>query len=336
MFGIRELKNRIEITKTTVECPVIGCPYRVERQRNSFKREERFYCPTHRIYISPTTFEYQNDKDNLLWKNPADIALLETIKATKRESRITRDNSEDALTWNVFRFLELSHLLPQLMSSVVQGEHDPMEVIYWSYSQKINGAWPKLNEARKMFGETLQRSSEPDLIAVSDRGLFFIEAKLTATNDTIPNEKRSQTKYLVGGDRWYEKVITKDYEEVAIKAKKYELLRFWLLGSWLAKEMGKEFYLINIVLSERERNIEQQIDPFICQTPSRRFKRITWEEIRTYVADHAPTSIEKSALLAYYKNKSLGYNRFGEIQRAFSPIKKEARLNENNFQTTED
>jgi len=29
---------------------------------------------------------------------------------------------------------------------------------------------------------------------------------------------------------------------VAIKEKKYELLRFWLLGSWLANELGLDYY----------------------------------------------------------------------------------------------
>jgi len=199
-----------------------------------------------------------------------------------------------------------------------------MEVIYWSYSQNVKGTWPKLDEARTEFGETPQRGSEPDLIAVSDKGLFFIEAKLMATNDTMPSDKNNRKKYLVGGDEWYKKVFSTNYEMIAIEAKKYELFRFWLLGSWLAKEIGKEFYLINVVISERENNIEKLFTPFIYQTPNRQFKRIAWEEILTYISDTAPVSMEKNTLLAYFENKTIGYNRFNEIQRAFSPITKEA------------
>lgn len=324
MFGMRELKPRIENTSTTVECPVIGCHYRVERQRKSFKREDKFRCPVHRIYISPTTFEYENDMDNLLWRSTADLALLDSIKAAKRESRITRENSEDALTWNVFRYLETSGQLGHLLSEVTRGEHRRTELIYWSYSQNTRGAWPELNKARKEFGEHLQRSSEPDLIAVSDKGLFFIEAKLMASNDTMPSDKNNRKKYLVGGDEWYKKVFSANYEAIAVEAKKYELFRFWLLGSWLAKEIGKEFYLINVVLSEREKHIEQQFAPFIYQTPNRQFKRIAWEEIRSYISKFAPASLEKSTLWAYFDNKTIGYNRFGGIQRAFTPIEKEA------------
>ena len=65
--------------------------------------KQLFKCPKHNIYISPTTFEYQSELDNLLWKDEADLDLLDRTKGVKRESRIARDRSEDAVTWNVFR-----------------------------------------------------------------------------------------------------------------------------------------------------------------------------------------------------------------------------------------
>src|SRR3972149_287869 len=99
MHGLRDLKPHIKITPNNVECPIRECTKFVERQRRFFKREERFRCSEHKIYISPTTFEYDCEEDNLLWKSTADLALLKAIKTGKRESRIARDNSEDALSW---------------------------------------------------------------------------------------------------------------------------------------------------------------------------------------------------------------------------------------------
>ena len=115
MYGKETLKSKIEITEETVECPVKNCKNKVPRQRGKFKREEKFKCPFHNIYISATTFEYENELDNLLWKTEDDIDLLNRIKELKRESRITRDNSEDALTWNVFRFLEKNNLIGEFL-----------------------------------------------------------------------------------------------------------------------------------------------------------------------------------------------------------------------------
>ncbi len=317
MFGVRDLKPKIDISQYSVECPVIGCSERVERQRNSFKREERFHCSEHKIYISPSTFEYDYEIDNLLWKNEADVSLLEAVKRVKRESRISRDNSEDAISWNIFRYLEDTNQVAKLLSWVTQTGQHLIELIYWSYSQKDNGAWSELNKARKEFGEKLQRSSEPDLIALTDTALFFIEAKLTATNNTSPSGSNNGTNYLAGGNKWHKKVFVSDFNTVAIKAKKYELFRFWLLGSWLANKMKLDFCQVNLVLTKRETDIEKRISPHIQIETNRQFKRVTWEEIYNFIAENAPEDHNKSVIQEYFRNKTIGYNRFGELQKAF-------------------
>ena len=80
MFGLSDLKQQIEITETTVECPVKGYSIKVPRQRNVFTRNEKFKCPHHNIYISPSTFKYQREEDNLLLKDKHDLALLSEVK----------------------------------------------------------------------------------------------------------------------------------------------------------------------------------------------------------------------------------------------------------------
>ena len=80
MFGLSDLKQQIEITETTVESPVKRCSIKVPRQRNVFTRNEKFKCPHHNIYISPSTFKYQREEDNLLLKDKHDLALLSEIK----------------------------------------------------------------------------------------------------------------------------------------------------------------------------------------------------------------------------------------------------------------
>jgi hypothetical protein len=276
-------------------------------------------CPDHKIYISPSTFEYDSEKENVLWQNEADLDLLKKVKKDKRESRIARDNSEDALTWNIFRYLENNNQLVNLVSHVGQVSYSNAELIYWSYFPKMKGAWEGLKTARAKFGENSALGSEPDLIAVTDKSLFFIEAKLTATNNTSPSNQNNPQKYRTGGDYWYEKVFRSDFDAVAIQAKKYELLRFWLLGSWLAKEMDRTFYLLNIVLSERDKEIEEQFIPHIKVDRQRQFKRLSWEEIYRYIADNAPDSRDKQKLTEYFQNKTIGY-RSGNLQKAFSAL----------------
>lgn len=318
MLGFQELKPKISTTSTKVECPVLGCRNSVERQRSSFRCEMRFQCPVHRIYISPSTFEYPDERDNLLWKSEEDLALLAAIKTVKRESRMARDNSEDALTWNVFRYLETANLLGGLLSSFTGHEQGRIDLIYWSYSQNEHATWPMLNNARHEFGEHLQRGSEPDLIAVTDRTLLFLEAKLTATNQTSPSDPDNHKKYLKGGEEWFKRVFSTDFDTVALKAEKYELLRFWLLGSWMAAQMGLDFYLVNIVPAAREADIETLFVPQIRLSDNRQFKRLVWEDIYSWVAGHSSDSEEKCQWISYFEQKTVGYDQHQNLQKAFS------------------
>ena len=317
MLGVKELKGGIEITETTIECPVKGCSEKVERQREVLKRKEKFKCPKHNIYISPSTFEYQSELDNLLWKDKADLHLFEKIKRVKRESRIARDNSEDAVTWNVFRFLERNNLVEITLSSIIGVTLKSSQVIYWSYSQTENSSWSELDEARKEFGEEIKRSSEPDIIIKTNNALLFIEAKLTAGNETVPSDMRNSKRYEIGGDNWFSKVFKSDYKTVAIVEKKYELLRFWLLGTWIAKQQDLNFSLVNLVLSERDRNIGTIFKKHICENQRMKFIRITWEDIYQQILNSGLPRRDKDKMIKYFRNKTIGYDSNGELQKAF-------------------
>ena len=117
MNNSENLKSRLIITDTTVECPVTSCTHTVKRQRGSFRCAEEFKCPEHEIFISPSTFAYADEWQNLLWKSQKDIDLLNNIYRCKREHRLHHNNSEDAVSWNVFRYLESTNLLNQLKRS---------------------------------------------------------------------------------------------------------------------------------------------------------------------------------------------------------------------------
>ena len=320
MYDLKDLKEKINITETTVECPVKDCDVIVERQRKSFKREERFYCPKHKIYISPSTFEYQNESDNFLWENRDDMELLKKIKTVKRESRMARDNSEDSLSWNVFRFLEKDQLLEKVMEATLGVPIKSPEIIYWSYSQKDETGWPALNDAREYFGEKLRRGSEPDIIIKTENALFFIEAKLTASNKTAPTNLDDAKKYEERDKDFYSQIFKSDFNTVAVQEKKYELLRFWLLGNWIAKEKNLGFYLIDLVLEEKDQDIESTFGQLIKQDKNKRFIRITWEDIYEQILNHGTSLNDSNKIIEYFKNKTIGYNGYGKLQKAFSIV----------------
>ena len=320
MLDSKELKDIIKVTETTVECPVKGCREKVARKRRSSKQEEKFKCPKHNIYISPSTFEYRNWLDNILWKEKDDLDLFKRVKKVKRESRIAHNNSEDAVTWNVFRFLEKNTLLSGFLAELSKSDVKNPEIIYWSYSQSEQDAWSELQEARKEFETRPKKGSEPDIIIKTDSILFFVEAKLTANNTTVFKWRNSQAqeKYETGGNEWYKEVFHSDFETIAISEKKYELLRFWLIGSWIAQRLQLDFCLVNLVLSDREKDIEKTFGIHIKQNQRRRFIRITWEDIYAYILHSNSSSRGKAIIKRYFRNKTIGYDGLGKLQKAFS------------------
>jgi hypothetical protein len=318
MFGASDLKSEIEVTEISVECPVRDCETIVPRQRGKFQRSKDFFCPKHGIYISPSTFEYCTYTDNLLWKDETDLDLLRRIAIAKRESRIAHDNSEDALTWSVFRFLEKENLLSNYLSKLSNIEERNLEVMYWSYSQSELTAWSKLVQARQEFERNPAKGSEPDIIIKSDKTLFVIEAKFNAGNNTVSRSKDPlvKEKYVNGGFGWYQNVFKSDFEALAVNYRKYELLRFWLLGSWMAHHQDLKFVLINLVPSEKEKDIESKFKRHIKEDIDRTFLRLTWESIYGFI--HEAANPKKDSILEYFRNKTAGYNQERKLQRAFS------------------
>lgn len=317
MFSLQDLKAKINITSDSVECPVKGCQTIVERQRKKFKTEQKFQCKTHQIFIGPSTFEYPDEFHNLLWKDKEDLDLLGRIKRVKRESRIARDNSEDAVTWNVYRFLEKKGLVKPLIKKTIGTDQDNPELIYWSYSQTEKCGWGELNQSRDEFGESQRRSTEPDIIITTGQSLFFIEAKLKSGNKTEPSHPEDHKKYETGGQNWHERVFNTNYETVAIQDRKYELMRMWLIGTWIAQKTDKDFWLVNLVRKECEKNIETEFKKHIIENSHRNFVRATWEDIYDFIAGTKKTE-DRDAFLSYFRNKTLGYDPKGRIIKAFS------------------
>jgi len=319
MYGMIDLKSILTITDSEVSCPFHDCQCMVKRQRRTFTCKPEFHCDKHEIFISPSTFEYDSPKSNILW----DYDCL-TANTSKRESRIRRDNSEDAVTWNVFRYLERQDLLLPYLSDLVKDSKIHLtqaKAIYWSHDRDTNQPWKWLMDARKTFELVPAKGSEPDLIVLTDKILFIIETKMMAKNNTQPSNPKSMEKYVNGGNRWWKTAFVDgaDYDQIAVHEKKYELMRFWLLGTWMAKQLNVDFRLINLLRGqdEEEKDIEDRFRKFLPIQSQANFRRVTWENIYKFIQGQPQQSLEKDTIQRYFKEKTVGY-RDGTLQKAFA------------------
>lgn len=323
MYRLSDLKEKINVTDSKVDCPIRGCNEIVDRKRRLGNEGKNFKCTIHKIQITPSTFIYEFHFDNLLWIDEEDKKLLECIFEAKRECRMSSENSEDALTWNVFRYLEKNELFSSLLNDISNNHHEIIDVIYWSYSKNEKKLWSCLKKARLEFGETIERGSEPDIIIRTDKTLFFIEAKFFSPNrtsgygDTLEKHINNLKKYLCGGDKLFESLFASDYESI-VNDQKYELMRFWILGTWVAKNLNLKFQLINLVLENRELNIESEFGNHLIPNCNNTFSRYSWESIYSLINSSNNHSIDSLLILDYFKCKAAGYDYKGRLKNAFN------------------
>jgi hypothetical protein len=231
-------------------------------------------------------------------------------------SRLGRERSEDAVTYNVFRPLERLGLLDEYLSQVTGMAREQLRLIYWSYSPWDGGAWPCLDQARAVFGEEEGRGSEPDLVAVGEKTLYFIEVKLTAWNRTTPSDGFVRSSYTNNADAWFDRVFTASAHEIAIRARKYELMRFWLLGSWIAQRTGRSFALVSLNPASHKENLADDLGRYLIQDNRRQFSATTWEDLAKWIRAHGDVDDELLRIHGYLCDKTAGYDGLGNLQRA--------------------
>ena|GEM_PF-4632902 len=105
--------------------------------------------------------------------------------------------------------------------------------------------------------------------------------------------------------------------EDIIDAGYYQLMRFWLIGAWIAEKQNLNFYLLNLVRENDEKHIEMEFGEYIRQNEKRRFLRLAWENIYKYISATDLFSEDKNKILEYLENKTVGYYR-NELRKAFS------------------
>ena len=327
-YGLSDLRPvRIE-RGGEIACHVEGCRTFRPRQRQHFVAREEFLCPEHGIYLSRTTFQYKDHWRNLLWRDECDGRLMSAIARTKRTTaRLGRERDEDALTWNVVRAFHREGKLTALAEVLIAGlgpqppEAEP-SIIYWG-SDGIGGRWALLGQAQNEFGEQAERGTEPDLaLWWPGKLLVFVEAKFCSGNQTTPSLTPAEQDHrpcAYGGHKGFAAAFKSDYNEIAVSRKKYELMRMWLLGSWIAEQEGACFCLVNLVRWGEETSIEETFGEQFCrQTGRRTFCRATWETIWDALPEIGLSHDTRQTLEAYLRNKTCGYGADGVLLAAFA------------------
>jgi len=271
-------------------------------------------CPDHRIKVRPTpggfTYVYDDFSQNLLWKDADDRRRLDAILRGKRESRMGHEHSEDAVTWNVFRFFERHACLSPAIKKISSCPTDEPLTVFWTTNDGC--LWEPCRVCSDDIPEKTFARSEPDLMFLWEHKLLVvIEAKFRSPNRSGSDAKkraeelRKSRPYIEHASRY----LNREGAEEAVRGGWYELLRNWALGTTLKDTLGCEaFVLVNLLRRRHEsahrENPRQDFAERACVlTPDSRFVVAYWEDLvaaAPSICDHPDSGL----LVNWARNKS--------------------------------
>jgi hypothetical protein len=271
-------------------CPVRGCV-------------EASPCSTHHIAVHSTrggyTYVYDEPCRNLLWIDPPDQERLDAILRCKRESRMEHEHSEDAVSWNVFRFFERHDCLePAIRTICACPDGEPLTVFWTTHHGRV---WEPYRCCSDRIPEKANARSESDLIFVWEHKLVIvIEAKFRSRNRSDPSKREDELRksqpYIEHASRY----LNPEGVEDAVRDGWYELLRNWVLGMELKDTLACEkFVMVNLLRKRHEKehgeNPRRDFAERACVlTPDRRFVVAYWEDLvaaAASICDHPDSGL---------------------------------------------
>ncbi|WP_273834057.1 hypothetical protein [Guptibacillus sedimenti] len=168
-------------------------------------------------------FEYDDFRDNLLIDkyNP----ILPAMRNMKTK-HLRSENSEDAITWNVFKSLQQinpRHWYPELISKGInQTKYSPKQLVptdQLPHNLTIN-LWQTIKPPSPLLDNQPEGPTEVDVIIESEKFVWFIEAKFKSdiATKTTHNHSRNQvlrnidvgSHYAKGKDFYFSLLILED------------------------------------------------------------------------------------------------------------------------------
>ncbi len=303
------------------KCPVKNCHYK------------KPFCSEHGLRIHRDTFVYENGrrkedkktaiKRNLMFNPEYYIANILYKSGKVGAHKLCHENSEDAVTYNVFTALLADKIaLKQLASSITKEEiYGELDLCLWGNKIDLKNNRCVFDPSLKEFRDILEKNkgikTEPDIMLVASKKLVIcIEAKFGSKN--LVAEKKEQIV-----ERYYTKneIIKEEKDKIFdlhdLRTPFYEqLFRNLVFAASMVKLAGTEMWYVVNLRSQHIMNLKKgepeslpvvrNIRSILKPKYKKRFLHLTWEEIYDKCV-RGNASLHN--LSWYMKNKTLNCRR---------------------------
>jgi len=213
-----------------------------------------------------------------------------------------RNNSEDALTWNVFRFLQQSKIGLRFISEVFEVS-EIQNVLFWGMDAEASGEEQQLVNIliRTIDGKHRGTVTEPDLIFISEKEVCFVECKLNQNGNTSPwrttNAQSSEKRMNVYREVLPELIHLDDWINV------YQMIRQYIYAKVLGKILGKQPRVYPLINERHQEILQPYYSSLLNWDKDNIFHDfLTWQTILKRIRS---SSIDDKEILLQKMNDSL-------------------------------
>jgi hypothetical protein len=293
-YGTEDLCPELHVTPgppKRIRCFVKGC---TQMLRPPTRRGGGDVCPDHGIRCHWSgTYSYADVRRNLIVD--ADLFATRVVgHPFKYESdRCNSENSEDALSWNVFRSLQKAgqlHKVARVISGIECSEEPVLYLWGLRTSNDSFEPWDLLMAARDRFERNLpvmRPLTEPDIaLHLSGEYLILIEAKFTSPNPYYVDGPRQNAVSLTKSELlelyWDPSIKSLNREKAqAAPRVHYQLWRNLVFAEWMAdfERNATPAYLASLTRHVQEDESCREFSTLLNPHRTAGFQHASWEQV---------------------------------------------------------
>jgi len=194
------------------------------------------------------------------------------------QAYLSKPNSEDALTWNVFRTLQISGEAGLNIISNIFNISKVQTVLYWGCDVEHGSEEQQLLNIliRLIDGRYPGVMTEPDLVFITDEEVVFVECKLNLNGNVSPWKSQSPGSEK----RW--KIYIENFPELNTCTQwkaVYQLIRQYVYSKSLGFHLNKKSLVIPLI-NEKHKDVLSEYYSIIKMMNQDVFRDfVTWQDV---------------------------------------------------------